>query len=773
MNSKSHKHIGLEIITLVLLIAATFLLTSILWVLSIWSDLDVNEIIFHLKTPLSGAGNGIITQYMLHTIIPVLFVVVLFIFAVIFLNKQKGFKTLLYIFIAASVLTVVLSVAAFGQNVGLGKYIIEQIQDSPFIEENYVDASNVSLTFPDKKRNLVYLYLESMEMSFSDRQNGGGFDFNCIPELTDIALENECFNGNSKTLNGGYVMPGTNFTMGGLFAQSSGLPLKLGISDTMLDEHGGWDGMYAQPSFFSSITTLGDILNSEGYEQVILFGSDATFGGRRLYFEQHGKYEIKDYNYALENGWIPENYFVFWGYEDEKIFSFAKNELTRLSKQDKPFNLSLLTVDTHFEDGYVCRLCGDEFGDNQYANVMACSSRQVSELIKWIQSQDFYENTTIVINGDHTTMDSDFCDEMPDDYNRKTYTAVINPYSPPENPDKERIYTTMDNFPTTLGALGIKIEGNRLGLGTDLFSAEPTLAETYGVSKMYDELKKKSKFMAKLSNIDSSAEELYNSKNPQGDFAINNIDEQAHTLTISARNFKNLDETLTSAYAIITGLSGDEHENTTELNIENSRIDTVLEGTLSTEGMDISNARIYIKATGQSGIDYPNIAEISGNLYMCNINYYLDYLLSALATGDYSVLMSVNGDAAMSLSDEEMEKLRNMGIREDIQHSIGSSYYAVITGDDVIEELGDEKLKGEGTLPDGSTYSITSQGENASKILLSSVIINGGDHSINRRGLNIVLYNNTTGNVEDSVCFNTNYGLNVSREPKRRGEVDI
>ena len=59
----------------------------------------------------------------------------------------------------------------------------------------------------------------------------------------------------------------------------------------------------------------------------------------------------------------------------------------------------MLTVDTHFEDGYVCDECDDTFGDNQYANVMACSSRRVAEFVKWVQSQDFYENTTIVISG--------------------------------------------------------------------------------------------------------------------------------------------------------------------------------------------------------------------------------------------------------------------------------------------------------------------------------------------------------------------------------------
>ena len=46
---------------------------------------------------------------------------------------------------------------------------------------------------------------------------------------------------------------------------------------------------------------------------------------------------------------------------------------------------------------------------------------------------------------------------------------------------KNREFTTLDMFPTTLAAIGCKIEGNRLGLGTNLFSSERTLSEQLGM----------------------------------------------------------------------------------------------------------------------------------------------------------------------------------------------------------------------------------------------------------------------------------------------------
>ena len=58
--------------------------------------------------------------------------------------------------------------------------------------------------------------------------------------------------------------------------------------------------------------------------------------------------------------------------------------------------------------------------------VLHCSSKQVTEFVSWIQQQDFYENTTIVISGDHLTMDSDFCENIDPDYTRTVYNVIIN-----------------------------------------------------------------------------------------------------------------------------------------------------------------------------------------------------------------------------------------------------------------------------------------------------------------------------------------------------------
>ena len=119
----------------------------------------------------------------------------------------------------------------------------------------------------------------------------------------------------------------------------------------------------------------------------------------------------------------------------------------------------------------------------------------INEFIDWVKEQDFYDNTTIIITGDHLTMQENFYN-IDDNYTRTVYNAFINSRVVPSN-EKNRVFTTMDMFPTTLASLGASIEGDRLGLGTNLFSDKRTLAEEYGIQKLNKELKKNSNYYYK------------------------------------------------------------------------------------------------------------------------------------------------------------------------------------------------------------------------------------------------------------------------------------
>ena len=531
------------VLTAILSLLAPLAFLSVQWIFRTWSHLSMDELIFHLQSPLEGTNTDMVKEYLIECLAPALVIFVVVILFMIFFRKKRWFYVFDGVLLIVFILIIGVSINTTVQKLDVDGYLESQGSYSEFIDTYYVDPANTMITFPEQKRNLIYIFLESMEATYADTENGGAFKENVIPELTEIAQENEDFSGEVEKLNGAYASTGATWTMGAMFAHTSGLPLNVSIDENNMD---------TQEHFFPGIITLGDILSEEGYSQTLLIGSDATFGGRRLYFTDHGNYDIIDYPYAIENGMIPQDHYVWWGYEDYYLFDFAKEKLEELSDQGNPFNLTMLTVDTHFEDGYLCNKCTDTYGADQYSNVMACSSRQIGEFIQWIQQQDFYENTTVVLVGDHLTMDADYCEDISEEYERKTYVSYIN--APVENKtDITREYATLDLFPTTLAALGAEIDGNRLGLGTNLFSSDQTLTERFGIDQMDKELRKKSKMMEELADIDKDSKALMirEGRVPKATITAGEYQREAGLIPVSVTNIENVTNGIQSVQMIV------------------------------------------------------------------------------------------------------------------------------------------------------------------------------------------------------------------------------
>lgn len=68
----------------------------------------------------------------------------------------------------------------------MNEWLAGQTEEPTFIEDNYADPSRVKLTFPDRKRNLIYIYLESMETTYADPESVEAFPSNVITELTAL-----------------------------------------------------------------------------------------------------------------------------------------------------------------------------------------------------------------------------------------------------------------------------------------------------------------------------------------------------------------------------------------------------------------------------------------------------------------------------------------------------------------------------------------------------------------------------------------------------------
>ena len=492
------------IIGFILFWLASAVLTGISWAKDKFSSIDLGAILFYIKEPLNGTNMGAftggITKIVLTASLATLIICIpLWIIKpkteIIFTLWKKEFILSLEQcrkhFIGINIFYLAIALLYTMYSVNLYGYVYGQLKASSLYEDYYVDPQSVKVDFPEEKRNLIYIFMESMENTYMSEEVGGIEYDNFIPEMTALEHENTNFTA-SGAINGGISAYGSTWTMGAMVAQTSGIPLNLPIEGNGMEN--GYD--YFLPGAYS----IGQMLDSEGYNQVFLLGSNSAFGGRNTYMTQHGNYTLEDYYYAIDNGWIDNNYYVWWGYEDQKLYDFAKEELLNLAANDEPFNLTMLTVDTHFFSGYLCDICEEDFDSDQYANVLSCASRQVTEFIEWVQQQDFYKNTTIVICGDHPTMDEAYLQSSVvsdlDSYQRTVYTTIINS-ALDYDLDYDRQFTTMDMYPTTLASLGVKIDGDKLALGTNLYADTPTLVESMGLEELNTQLQMTSKYYNK------------------------------------------------------------------------------------------------------------------------------------------------------------------------------------------------------------------------------------------------------------------------------------
>lgn len=373
------------------------------------------------------------------------------------------------------------------KNFDIINVIKSNISSSNFYEEYYIDPKNVNISFPKEKRNLIYIFVESLETTEFSKNSGGYRKNSIIPELEKLASDNINFSHNDN-LGGFDNVSGTDFTVGAIIGNTAGVPLKSigGIHVHNFQLYG---------EILKRAYSIGEILEGEGYKNYFMIGSDKKFGGRGKYLNLHGNYEVFDFTTARELKYIENDYDInWWGYEDKKLYQYAKEKLIEISKKEEPFNFSMLTVDTHPFGGYLDETCNIYKNLTQYENVFLCGSKMLNEFINWIKKQQFYKNTTIVIVGDHLNMVNEgIHDNMPNDFDRKAYNVFINSKMKTKC-SKNRIFTILDMYPSTLVALGAKIEGERLALGTNLFSCKETLAEEMGIVNFNNELQKKSSY---------------------------------------------------------------------------------------------------------------------------------------------------------------------------------------------------------------------------------------------------------------------------------------
>lgn len=475
----------ISVVSVLLMTLGAAAFTGTVWGKETFSDVAPDQMIVNMFSPTEGTSSEVMDTLWQGPVLQtaaIVFFFALFTFSTRALYlKRKEKEICVFTNVVRKIMSLVLALAVFAGGVVYG---VEQFQlvtlynmyykESDFIKDNFADPREVKMQFPEKKRNLIHIYLESMENTYLSKDLGGYMDENLLAPLTELAKDGVSFSHTDKGYGGPISTMGCTWSVAAMVNMTTGLPMKVPT------EHNAYG---SKDNFLPGAVTIGDILKAQGYEQSLMFGATAKFGGLNFFYESHGDFNILDYDAAIEKGWIPEDYKVWWGYEDDKLYEYAKTELTRLHETGKPFHFVMETADTHFPDGYVGPNTPTP-RDSQYANVIAYSASEAAEFVKWIQQQPFYENTTIVLIGDHLSMDKNFFKGFDTSYRRTTFNLILNPAGDladiPQDRTQNRWWYNGDMFPTMLASIGVKIEGEKLGLGTNLFSGEPTIFEMNG-----------------------------------------------------------------------------------------------------------------------------------------------------------------------------------------------------------------------------------------------------------------------------------------------------
>ncbi len=395
-------------------------------------------------------------------------------------------------------LVVVSSVAVFfmarwiNQELQIASYLSQP--ESTFVAENFAWLDTESKLHQSQKRNLIVLVLESMEQGYGNAEVYGE---NLIPELLELQKQGLSFSGYERTA-------GSFFTMDGLAAQLLGVPLvRLGFDIHNMNNR--FDVLLRRPP------SLFNLLQNLGYNTAWFSGVTEKFTQKGEFFRIHGFSHRFAKEHWLRSGWPlnTENRGT-WDFNDEFLFARLVDWLTAVD-QSEPFAVLFETVDTHAPQGFT-KPQNVKFGDAR--DTFRVTSRQVGDFIGWARQQPWWNDTTIVIIGDHPWQDSpvDFTRNFTQkSAERQIFNVFLNTAHNIGAGERRQVpggFSAVDVAPTILDAMGIRYEAkmhaggdavhDRLGLGISLFSGRYTLVGVYGRDHFWQELNKRNDFYDEL-----------------------------------------------------------------------------------------------------------------------------------------------------------------------------------------------------------------------------------------------------------------------------------
>ena len=283
-------------------------------------------------------------------------------------------------------------------------------------------------------KNLLLVFLEGVEAIYTDENLFPGL----TPNLQTLNKEGWQFTNMQQ-------VQGSGWTMAGLVSSLCGTPL---LYESSLN---GNEILFSR--MLDKATCLPDILSSAGYQQVFMGGAALDFAGKGSFLQEHG-FDTTLGSYELISKLEDANYVTGWGLYDDSLFSQALEQFDSLATAEQPFNLTLLTVDTHHPTGEPSASCSkyDQI-DNSILHAVHCTDYLLGEFLNQVKMYPAYEDTVVVLVSDHLAMRNNAFPLFPANYQRRLYFNVLNSGVSAE---QEIFATPLDISPTVLQLLDVQ-----------------------------------------------------------------------------------------------------------------------------------------------------------------------------------------------------------------------------------------------------------------------------------------------------------------------------
>lgn len=397
-----------------------------------------SSVIYHLYTGVQEAGFSEYIKEIIYAIGFVVFVIILpFANKFMVINKGKSIRFNPYLSLPCAI-SLFFMAPWLGNYYEQGKLYFSGVFDNQDVSDEYVRNKSVVTN----RKNIVIIYAESLERTYFNENKFPGL----ISHLTPIVNEGIEFTNIDND--------GGGWTIAGLVNSQCGLPLSL--------PGGQGNNMGSISQFMPEAYCFGDILKSNGYDLRFIGGAKSEFAGKGTFITQHG-YTSVDRDYFEKLIPVNDKNYSGWGVHDDHLLDYAYESFLELSRAEKPFVLSLLTLDTHHPKGHIPSTCANDkpYRDGKIGilNAVQCSDKLLARFIRKIQSSAAYKDTIIVLQSDHLAMSNDALAILNEDKESRKNTFVI------LSNDVNKMKIDRPGLLIDVGATILSLLGNNDGLG--------------------------------------------------------------------------------------------------------------------------------------------------------------------------------------------------------------------------------------------------------------------------------------------------------------------